>query len=144
MIRDLYRANFNLRQSSYFVPLLIAHGKHFYEILSCSIGRQEDWSHYLLWGSLPAVWIWVKIWCSFSVLRQLIIRVHLLACIGMNVLVQWLIINVTGKDWDPVHIRLSRVGNKWTHCCLRFDMSYFSTDYRGGLSCSPLISKCHF
>ena len=42
MIRDLYRANFNLRQSSYFVPLLIAHGKHFYEILSCSIGRQED------------------------------------------------------------------------------------------------------
>ena len=57
MIRDLYRANFNLRQSSYFVPLLIAHGKHFYEILSCSIGRQEDWSHYLLWGSLPAVWL---------------------------------------------------------------------------------------
>ena len=55
MIRILYRANINLRHSSYFVPLLIAHGKHLYEILIqdafiqiSSIGRQEDRSQYLL------------------------------------------------------------------------------------------------
>ena len=67
---EFYRANFNLRHSSYFVPLLIAHGKHLYEILSWYktrlfkfpplVDRKIDLSICYVRGSLPAVEIQLK------------------------------------------------------------------------------------
>ena len=83
-----------------------------------SIGRQRDRTHHLLrQGESKSA----EKWCTCSILRQLNIMVHLIACIGMNFLDWWLIINVTFFSQKFVAVR-----KKWAHCALRCDISNFN------------------